>query len=880
MAILKRKPLLLISLAIILFLAGAAIYLRTPLFFRHLAYVLEYKYGFTVHADNVGYSPIMKAKISNLQVAYPEKDGFRFASKDVNVESKFSAAIKGEVEKIILNEPKIQIRIGEKKETETDLSFIKKIPPVHLLTIRKGEFKLIFGTDHYELNFKDINLDVIKFSPITGGNITFQGLIDITGKKPSEITGQGQCKGSMNLTGLFPNPVGTGLLEISLISGVFKTTSLENVKLYIAVTFEKDRIKVSRIDISADSVILKNTAIGKSKIRNPLLKTSMVYELRPKMLIIDSFKCEIPSMGTFNGYFKGTMKGTFPLKAGIDAADIDFKMLFACLKPFIEKSGDDKWSIQGKGTLKSEMEGALKGAEPMISGKADLQFQKGGFTSADGSKAAQGIEGSMLLKFSIPLESQKTSINLHTEVFPGEYLFNTYYKDFTKDRIKITSDMELSFSSKKHFYFKGALNFFDTGQYIYAGSIGKDKWDISFTGKDISNQKFLSIFFYDYLQQNYPLLQNINITGNINTVLKVKCEDDRYTFNGNIHADNTSVNIPEKSLKVSNISIDLPFNLRYPSREALSEEKSFPGKISVERFEKDILEITGIVIPITSSDNGFAISEALEIPFYGGKIRILQCEALDILAPSRKFYFAGKIENLDLGALLNELTGIKLPGIMEANFPMIAHEDDKWVTKGITVLKVFGGTIEANNVHAKNLFLTSRTIGGDITFSDIDLGKITDTIKIGKIKGLIQGSIKGLEIEYGQPSYFVLDLDSVEKKGIEQMISVDAIENISIIGTGSGAVGAILRSGINRFFKEYPYSRIGIKCMLENDNFRLSGKIHEGGTEYFIRKSFLRGLDVINRDPDNTISFNDMEERIGRIFKKNADKPTFTTSMN
>jgi len=881
MATLKRKSLLLSLLAIFLFIAVAAFYLRTPLFYRHLAYVLEYKYGFTVRADKVGYSPFLKAEISELQIADPEKRRFQFASKEVNIESKFSNAIKGEVEKIILNEPKIQIRIGDKKETETDLSFIKKIPPVHLLTVRKGEFKLLFGTDQYELNFKEINLDVLKFSPKTGGNITFHGLIDITGKESSGMKGQGQCKGSLNLTNLFPNPLGTGVLEISLNNGVFKTASLENAKLYFAIVFQKERITISRIDISADSIILRNTAIGKSKIRNPFLKTKVVYELKPKTLIIDPFQCEIPSLGTFLGNYRGTMKDTFPLKAAINATNIDFKTLFTYLKPFIEKSGDDKWSIQGKGDLKSEMEGAFKGEEPVLSGKVALLFQKGGFSSADGTKAAQGIEGSMVLKFSIPLEDKKSSANMHTELFSGEYLFNTYYKDLTKDRmIKISYDMDMSFDSKQQFDFKGTLNFFNTGRYFYRGSIGKNKWDFSFVGKDISNQKILSLLFYDYFQQNYPLLKNMNITGNLNTIFKVQAEDDRYSFNGDIRADNMSVNIPEKSLNASNITINLPFNLRYPSGVPLSEEKNVPGKISIESFEKGVLEMTGITVPFTSSYNSFAVSEDLEIPFYGGKLRILQCKALDVLSPSRKLYFAAKIDNLDMGALLNELTDIQLPGSMEANFPMIAHEDGKWVTKGVTALKVFGGTIEANNVHAKNLFSSSRTMGGDITFSDIDLGKITDTIKIGKIKGVIQGSIKGLEIEYGQPSYFVLDIDSVKKKGVEQTISVDAIENISIIGTGSGAVGAILRSGVNRFFKEYPYSRLGIRCALENDNFRLSGKIHEGNTEYFIRKSFFRGLDVINRDPDNTISFNDMQERVGRIFKNNEEKPTFTTSMN
>ncbi|MCX5815649.1 MAG: hypothetical protein NTX75_05315 [Proteobacteria bacterium] len=875
----KQRSLLLILLGIFLFTTGVALYLRTPLFYRHLAYILEYKYGFTIYADNVRYSPFLKAEISNLQIANLEKDKFFFASTQVNFESKPSAAIRGEIEKITLKEPKIQIRIGDKKETETDLSFIKKIPPVHLLIMQKGEFKLIFGATHYELTFKDIDLDVKGFSPDKGGNVTFRGLVDITGKEPSEVTGSGRCKGSMNLTGLFPAPIGTGLLEISLNSGVFKTTSLENAKLYLAITFGKERITVSRIDISADSIMFKNGPASKSKIKNPLLKAIMVYELKPKTLIVDRFQCEIPSLGTFKGYYSGTMKDIFPWKAAVDAADIDFTTLFAYLKPFIEKPGDEKWSIQGKGALKSEMEGALKGKDPTLSGKATLQFRKGGFSSADGTKAAQGIEGTMVLKFSIPSESKKSSAQIYSEVSSGEYLFGKYYKDLSKEKNSISADTDISISDKHRFDFKGSLNLFDTGKYTYAGSLDKEDWNVSFSAEDISSDKLLSITLYDYLSENHPTLKDLRVKGTMSTEVRLTGRGEGISLHGNVRLNDISILIPEKSVSAKNISMNLPFDLHYPSK-IKPGIRSKSGELYIGTLEKDALKLSDMTIPFLVTANNILIPGEFELPFYGGKIKIIECRGEDVLVPSRKFNFAAKIENVDISSLLEELTGLQLPGNVEAQFPLVGYEDGRWITKGATSVKIFGGFIEVENVQIKNLFSQGRTMRGNIAFYDIDLGKITDTIKIGKIKGVINGFIKNLEIEYGQPSSFVLEIDSIKKSGIEQKISVDAIENISIIGTGSGAVGSILKSGINSFFKEYPYSRIGIKCILENDNFHLSGKIHEGGTEYFIRRGFLRGIDVVNMASDNTISFQDMQERVWRIFKKDGDGPTFTTSMN
>ncbi|MBP1748839.1 MAG: putative rane protein [Deltaproteobacteria bacterium] len=211
---------------------------------------------------------------------------------------------------------------------------------------------------------------------------------------------------------------------------------------------------------------------------------------------------------------------------------------------------------------------------------------------------------------------------------------------------------------------------------------------------------------------------------------------------------------------------------------------------------------------------------------------------------------------------------------------MIAYQDGELTTEGGMSVDIFGGRIEVLDMYAKDLFASSRKIGGDIVFSDIDLGKITETIKIGKITGVVEGSMKGLQIEYGQPSRFVFDLDTVQKGGVARRVSVDAIENITILGTGSGGIGTILKSGLNKFFKEYPYSRIGIRCTLENDNFNIRGKIVEGGKEYLIRRAFLRGIDVVNRDPYNRVSFKDMQERIGRVFDKSEDSPGPTIKVN
>lgn len=66
-------------------------------------------------------------------------------------------------------------------------------------------------------------------------------------------------------------------------------------------------------------------------------------------------------------------------------------------------------------------------------------------------------------------------------------------------------------------------------------------------------------------------------------------------------------------------------------------------------------------------------------------------------------------------------------------------------------------------------------------------------------------------------------------------------------------------------FKEFPYWKIGIAASLQNDVFRVNGTILEDGKEYLVKKSGFSGVDVVNLNPNNWISFKDMLKRIKRI---------------
>ncbi len=878
----KKKIAITIFMSLCFVAAGMIFLVLSPFFVPFISVLSEYTMGYTVQAQSFSFSPKFKTEIIQLAVAKSKDDSFLFTSAELGIESNLSKAIKGEVERVILKEPKIRIRLGNKKETETDLSFIRNIPPVDLLIIEKGEFKLLFTSSAQEITLKDINLTVKNFSPATGGVLTFRGLVDISHPNKSELNSYGACKGEIRLTGLLPRLIGSGFIDIALDSGTIKGVAFKDTALHLALTFEKDRIRVSKMNIAAASIMLEK-GDKRSEIKGAALKAGIIYDLKSKTISTENFFGEIPKLGVFKGSYSGTHTGTMPWKAQLEASQIDFSSLYAAIQPFVTGEEGKKWSIQGRGAFKTDMEGTLSGEKPALSGKATFQFQKGGFNSQDGSKAAQSIEGTIVIKFGIPSQEKKVGASLSSELSGGEYLWGKYYRDFTKETAKLSTEATFSIDSNNTARISGTADLFNTGRYNYSGFLNDDTWSASITASEVAVKRLVSLFLYDYLVEILPFFKGLEADGNLYadiTTSSLLKKDLR--LKGMVRLNNAYFKIPDKSFHVTGVNIDLPFDLSRASteKERPSGDEQKRGAIDIAGIEKDTIKLSHIKIPLILAERGALVPETVTLPFYGGQIRFGNVAIGDILIPERKLSLTTKIENVDLGTALNELTGVTLHGSLEAYFPLITYQNDKLTTEGTTSVKMFGGEIEAAQVYAENIFSASRKIGGNIFFHNIDLGKLTDTIKIGKVTGVVEGSLKNLAIEYGQPSQFVFELDTVKKSDVPRKVSVDAIESISILGTGSGGIGAILKSGINKFFKEYPYSRIGMKCSLENDQFNIRGTIHEGGNEYLIRKAFFRGIDVVNKDPENVVSFKDMQERVSRVFKSSELEKTPAVKVN
>ncbi|MFH0933408.1 MAG: hypothetical protein V1832_03705 [Nitrospirota bacterium] len=808
--------------------------------------------------QSLSFSPKLKGEISHLRITRSKDGVLSFHSPHVDFEGKITKHLKGEIENITLKQPRLQFRFEKKKKM--DISFLKKLPPVHLLTIEKGEVELSFVSSPQVIRLEEINLQIKDFSPEEGGVVSFQSLLHILSNEKGGMEGLGWVKGYINLSSLFPRPSGKGFIEFHIDSGSYRSTSFQNLVFTFPINLDREKIDIDSASLALDSLAYKRDD-KVTTLKDLKLQTFFLYDFKSDTISSRVIEGKMSNWGVFQGSFRGTLRSDFPWNASFEAPSINFAEVFSLFKPLFPPEYQ-KWFIKGKGSMETHLEGE----KFSWTGDMILHFREGEFSSSDGTRAGQGITGKVILKIHSPPSKNKVTFKLSSEVGGGEFLWGKFYKDFSGKRVTFFSQGNFFLNSPRLLKFQSSLDFLGTGNYSLSGSIQREESFLHLKAEKVSHSMMLSLF-RDYLSQNVPFLKSLQLGGDSQMDMRTVIKGEALSLEGILEVQNASLKIPDKSFSIDQLGLMLPFDLFYPSSSEpyRKEREKGHGFLKIGIIEKDKERLEGLAIPVVLSQNSFYIPEDINISLFGGKIKVTGFRGEEILSPSKQFYFGVEIEEMDLGSLSQNLAEVDLPAFLNADFPIIGYQDGIWSAQGKAVAKIFKGEVEATNLSIRDLFSRSRKINGDLSFKRINLEKVSEKIKIGKMTGIIQGSMRNLEIEYGQPSRFVLDIESVKTEGVKQKISVDAVQNISILGTGSEGMAGVLSSGIKSFFKEYPYSRIGIRCTLENDKFSVRGKIHEGSTEYLVRRAFLRGIDVVNQNPQNVISFRDMQERIKRI---------------
>jgi hypothetical protein len=323
--------------------------------------------------------------------------------------------------------------------------------------------------------------------------------------------------------------------------------------------------------------------------------------------------------------------------------------------------------------------------------------------------------------------------------------------------------------------------------------------------------------------------------------------------------------LPEKGIALKGIHFDFP--VWYRTGVAKTSDKALSGKLAVESITIPLLPEQPLSILLDAGPNRISVKSPTVIQVPGGDLRLGSVQAEKLFGPDLTIRTRLEFDDIKLQPLLSRIWTRPLKGSFAGILDPVQYENHTVTTKGELKADVFEGNIILSDLGASGVFTSAPVFKLNAKWENLLLSEMTTDTAFGKIEGVLKGQLRHVEIAYGQPQRFSLLLETVQKKGIPQKISVKAVENIAQIGGGQSPFMG-LAGAFASLFKKFPYEKIGIKANLENDVFTVNGTIREGGTEYLVKRGSFSGVDIVNQNPDNRISFKDMVKRIKRIGAK------------
>jgi len=249
-------------------------------------------------------------------------------------------------------------------------------------------------------------------------------------------------------------------------------------------------------------------------------------------------------------------------------------------------------------------------------------------------------------------------------------------------------------------------------------------------------------------------------------------------------------------------------------------------------------------IATLSTVSALHLQEAARIAILDGE---LQLDTFEVGYPGgsiERLRVDGILTPVSMRALTRSLGWQEFAGKLSGVIPDVRYENGNLEVGGMLLVRVFDGDITLSNLRLAKPFSVIPRLWVDARVNNIDLEELTGTFSFGRIEGRLDGRVDGLYMESWRPVAFDAGFSTPSGDAARHRISQKAVDNISSIG-GGGVGGALSRSFL-RFFKDFPYDRLGLRCRLKNGICDMGGVAPAANGYYIVKGRLLPPrLDVI-----------------------------------
>ncbi len=477
--------------------------------------------------------------------------------------------------------------------------------------------------------------------------------------------------------------------------------------------------------------------------------------------------------------------------------------------------------------------------------------------------------------FSFDINSRRVLMKGSLHVPSGELLLNLYYLNFVQNAFdwKIKGEYLRTNKSFEIFASRWAIKNIIT--LITSATIRPNKrnghyFNIRLKIPTTPVTRLFDFFVKEPYKDEFGYLSKVATTGKISMSFNIKGTSKNPIVLGRVFLNKVAVEFTDKRNSSYELDGSVPVRIRpfAEGRKKHADEKPLKGTLNFALHSVPFLGDYDFKADIYAYSNKIRINNHIFIKNNTFDLDIKPVEILYKPYSGYEIETGIRVNDVNLGKLISTMVTLNKPvdGHLKGNLSLLKITSGNLTTRGYLTAKIFKGTVKITHLSVENVFSENRILGADIDFTDLDLEELTAITNFGKITGVLAGYVHNLRIAYGQPISFDALFHTVKRKGIDQKINVKAVDNIAQLG-GSGSSFRGLGKLVTVFFKEFPYEQIGIRCTLKNDVFTIRGTVISDHTEYLVKRKGFTGINVINRNPNNNISFKDMIKRLERITK-------------
>jgi hypothetical protein len=464
-------------------------------------------------------------------------------------------------------------------------------------------------------------------------------------------------------------------------------------------------------------------------------------------------------------------------------------------------------------------------------------------------------------------DTKETSIAGKLDIEQGEMLWGKFYGDLKSQRpsLQFAGDYVPGADALRMRQLNLALA--TVGRVAARGDIEQASkipvLRLEITSDDIQPAGFFEFFIRHTLNRTFPVLDKLAVGGRLGFAVKTLGTLDNLSVEGAIQLRGGEVQNKSKNWQVGPLQLELPFRIQYPAAGMSPTPSNIPtGTLTIEsaRFGAEAMPATKTTVSLWN--NALRFHQPIRFPIYGGILEISDLAFRDLIEEPQAVSLSLETKNLQLQRLTEALGWYRFGGTLSGSIPKIEWAGGSLRSQGQIQVDVFGGRVQISKLEVESPFSSVPSVKLDALFRDIDLKQASETFAFGQISGTLEGTLNELVMTAGQPSQFRADVRSAEKPGISQRISVESLNKITVLSSGTDA-GA-LYSGIAGFFDSFRYSKLGFKATLRNDKLSLRGVESRGDSEYLVVGSLLPpSVNVVSHT--QVIAFTELLGRLERI---------------